>query len=272
MDDVLNLYKPIGLTPLQLLNQIRSVDHHYQHSKLTYVGRLDPMAHGVILVLADQAISNTKIYKSLSKTYQVNAILGVQTDTYDTLGIVNHMVNYIPDFPNLTELTDWLRSQLGWHNQDYPPYSSAKVNGRALFEWARMGKLKTINIPSHPINIFQITNVSVEPVFLTNIIDKILSRISLVQGDFRQSAIIDSWKHLQIEANQIMTLRLSCKISCSSGTYIRSIIHEMGEYFGCGAIVYDLLRTQVGNYTLNNSRRLDESSPKSNYISNQSTD
>lgn len=43
-------------------------------------------------------------------------------------------------------------------------------------------------------------------------------------------------------------LRLS--VSCSKGTYIRSLAHEIGEELGCGAHLSGLQRTRSGSYTL----------------------
>lgn len=40
------------------------------------------------------------------------------------------------------------------------------------------------------------------------------------------------------------------KIHGSSGTYIRSLIHDVGQKLGCGAIVIKLRRTKIGPYTV----------------------
>lgn len=39
-------------------------------------------------------------------------------------------------------------------------------------------------------------------------------------------------------------------IRCSSGTYVRSIAHDLGEKLGCGAHLYDLIRTRIGPFRL----------------------
>lgn len=38
------------------------------------------------------------------------------------------------------------------------------------------------------------------------------------------------------------------RVNCSSGTYIRSLIHDLGRELACGAIVGDLRRTRVGSF------------------------
>lgn len=40
------------------------------------------------------------------------------------------------------------------------------------------------------------------------------------------------------------------RIHCSSGTYIRSLVHDIGEQLGCGAYLRQLRRTRSGNFTL----------------------
>lgn len=47
-------------------------------------------------------------------------------------------------------------------------------------------------------------------------------------------------------------------IDCSSGTYIRSIIHDLGQKLGCGATMIDLIRTKTSGLELANSQNLDE--------------
>jgi len=40
------------------------------------------------------------------------------------------------------------------------------------------------------------------------------------------------------------------RISCSSGTYIRSLVHELGQMLGCGGTTLSINRRAVGPYTV----------------------
>lgn len=50
---------------------------------------------------------------------------------------------------------------------------------------------------------------------------------------------------------------ISFEIKCSSGTYIRSIAHDLGQQLGCGAHLYQLSRTEVGNFHLKDAHSLE---------------
>jgi tRNA pseudouridine55 synthase len=47
-------------------------------------------------------------------------------------------------------------------------------------------------------------------------------------------------------------------IECSSGTYIRSLAHEMGQKLGCGAHLAEITRTAVGEFSLDQAISLEE--------------
>lgn len=58
-------------------------------------------------------------------------------------------------------------------------------------------------------------------------------------------------KTVQISDIRILDYRwphLSLSISCSSGTYIRSIVHDLGQILECGAYADSLRRTRIGTY------------------------
>lgn len=47
-------------------------------------------------------------------------------------------------------------------------------------------------------------------------------------------------------------------VQCSKGTYIRTLLHDIGEALGCGAVMVHLLRTAVGSFTIGSALRLSE--------------
>lgn len=47
-------------------------------------------------------------------------------------------------------------------------------------------------------------------------------------------------------------------VDCGKGTYIRTLLHDIGETLGCGGTMKSLVRTAVGNFRLENSLKLSE--------------
>ncbi len=60
-------------------------------------------------------------------------------------------------------------------------------------------------------------------------------------------------RQVTIEAFTITSMNLpvvNFEVTCSKGTYIRSLVRDMGEKLGVGAYLSQLCRTQIGPYTL----------------------
>lgn len=55
---------------------------------------------------------------------------------------------------------------------------------------------------------------------------------------------------------------LTLRVKCSSGTYIRSLAHDLGQSLGCGAYLVALRRTAVGSFTLDDATALNDLTPQ----------
>ena len=62
----------------------------------------------------------------------------------------------------------------------------------------------------------------------------------------------------EIHILQIDLPRVEMEVTCSKGTYIRTLCHDIGEKLGVGGCMESLLRTRVGSFCLENSRTLGE--------------
>ena len=51
---------------------------------------------------------------------------------------------------------------------------------------------------------------------------------------------------------------IKISVTCSKGTYIRTLCHDIGKKLGCGACMEELLRTKSGQFELEKSLTLDE--------------
>lgn len=248
---VLNLYKQLGETPRERLERLRVQKPHYEQEVLSYAGRLDPMAEGVMLALVGSANQRREAYLELSKEYVLDILFGFSTDTYDVLGRVIET----GDAESVTRdrVKKGLNEFRGRIEQEYPPYSSKTVEGKSLFEWARSSALSSIMLPSrmvtiHTIEVEKLYKVP-EPMLLSYIEDG----VSRVTGDFRQDEVLHDWRrHLKKEGEREFPAA-TIRIECTSGTYARSIAHGLGKDLGCPALALHILRTKVGDYSVEKS-------------------
>lgn len=60
------------------------------------------------------------------------------------------------------------------------------------------------------------------------------------------------------EITSINLPEVEFRIACSSGTYIRSLAHDLGEEIGCGAYLKSLRRTQIGDFRIEDSYSIEE--------------
>lgn len=256
MNKIINVYKPIGLTPLQLIIKLRSSNLECKEIKIGFAGRLDPLAHGVMLLMVGEETKNRNKYLGLPKEYTFEVLFGVSTDTYDALGILKDS-NFKPVAGSLEEkINIFVKTKLGKQTQPYPPFSSKEVDGKPLFQWARENKLSEINIPKREIEIYNFELLNISEIPANEIHERIISKINSVEGDFRQAEILKKWNE-SFKKNKLNKLSVAeLKINCSSGTYVRSLADELGKIIGAGAIALSILRTSVGEHTLKNSMQL----------------
>ncbi len=72
-------------------------------------------------------------------------------------------------------------------------------------------------------------------------------------------------REVMIHALELMAYEpphLTLRVACSSGTYIRSLAHDLGAALGCGGHVAALRRTAVNHFTLDDAVVLDELTPE----------
>jgi tRNA pseudouridine55 synthase len=242
--EILKLYKNLGETPLECLLRFKADNPQYKDVKMTYLGRLDPMAEGVLLVLAGNTKDREK-YLALDKTYEFEVLWGIGNDTHDILGLVK-----AGKFPHKleTKMSSLLKKIQSKTTQIYPLFSSKSFGGDFLK--ARDQNIESHELPEKRIKIFSFEHIHTRAITGKEIIEEVEKRIGLVQGDFRQKEVISSWRNLLWPQLNETYLVSKFKADVSSGTYIRALAHEMGELLGTRALAWSIKRIRVGNYTL----------------------
>lgn len=216
-------------------------------TKMTYLGRLDPMAEGLLLVLAGNTKDKEK-YLAWDKTYEFEVLWGFESDTYDILGLIKGEGKTPQKLES--KMLSLLKKIQSKTTQAYPPYSSRTVSGKSLFMWARENMIEEIDIPEKRIKIFSLDHLNTRLVTGRKILEEVEERIALVTGDFRQEKVLSAWKNALIARPNEYFMISHFRIDVSSGTYIRGLAQEMGKLLGTGALAYSIKRTRVGDYKL----------------------
>lgn len=259
-ENIYTVYKPAGYTPLQTLDMLRAEARIPDETPLTYAGRLDPMAEGLLMVLAGEAVHRKNEFLKLDKTYVVTALLGVETDSFDLLGMPKANTNISSlDSPvshwGMTggslgeeQIQQILQSYVGEISLPLPLYSSPLVDGKPLFQHAQQNSLQAHDTPSRTTKIFSCKLDYTGTVSSTTLLSYLHTTVASVHGDFRQTHTLATWDQLLSTEQPLQTITFT--VHCSSGTYMRSLVQMLGAQLGTGACVYKLVRTRVGKYAL----------------------
>ena len=208
MTGILLIDKPAGWTSSDVVAKLRGVLHE---RRIGHSGTLDPMATGLLVVLAGRATKAAEFAESHDKRYLASLRLGLSTDTQDVTGTP---VGGAPREVSAEELEAALEQFRGEQMQLPPMYSAVKVKGQKLYEIARRGG--EAERSPRPITVHELRLV----------------------GRDGEDWLLD--------------------VSCSKGTYVRTLCHDLGEALGCGGCMSALRRLQAGDCRIEDAHTLDE--------------
>lgn len=250
---IFNIYKQRGETPLECIQRFAQNSPELKGEKMTYLGRLDPLAEGVLLIASGEDVKRKEEFLGLDKEYDFVVIFGFATDTYDVLGKIVR-VEKLKDLSEI-DIRKVATVYEGERDQEYPKYSSKMLAKKADYA-----------PPLKKINIYRIQFHKLETLNSKELFGRLLMDISRVKGDFRQHEVLTLWKQVLLgsdirvptpkggktkkEAKWFLG-RFSAHVS--SGTYIRSLVNYMGNTLGCGATTLSIKRTRVGDYKIESS-------------------
>lgn len=147
-NQIINFYKPTGLSSAQTLNLIKKL---CGVKKAGFAGTLDPMASGILLIGFNKSTKTLHELSQTDKAYYVEILFGVQTDTGDITGqVINESTNINLNFDEIKEaVSRFVKTQ---YVQATPRYSAVKINGVRAYKLAR----KNIDFipPQREVNVY----------------------------------------------------------------------------------------------------------------------
>ncbi len=249
------LWKPVGATPLETVEDWRRLQPGLADVPLTYAGRLDPMAEGKLLVLIGDECKRQADYTGLDKEYEVEVLFGFGSDTGDLLGLSTRADTVTP--PQEAALRYALRREHGTKRLPYPAFSSKTVAGIPLFMYALEGTLDTIEVPTHEETIYRAQLLSLRSIGALDLLDDIETRIARVTydpdprksmgADFRRADIRERWRKA-LHGSDATYAIAQIRVTAASGAYMRSLAARLGDALGTKALAYSITRTRIGRY------------------------
>ncbi len=152
MDGIILINKDKGITSRDVVNKVCKI---LNTNRVGHTGTLDPIATGLMVLCVGEGLKLVELLTNHDKDYIAKVKVGIKTDTYDLTGKVLEAKEVKL---NKDDLINCLNSFLGEYLQTVPIYSSVKVNGKKLYEYAR--EKKEVELPKREIDITNIELLS----------------------------------------------------------------------------------------------------------------
>ena len=189
-----------------------------KQKKIGHTGTLDPDATGVLPVCLGHATKLCDMLTDKDKTYETVMLLGNVTDTQDVSGQI-------------------LQS----------------VDVQSMREQGKLSDEEIIKVIESFIGDYD----QIPPMYSAlKVNGKKLYELAREGIEIERKA--RPVKILSIENVRIEFPRVYMTVSCSKGTYIRTLCHDIGEKLMCGACMEELKRTKVSTFSLEDSLTLSE--------------
>ena len=192
--------KPKGISSNNALSKIKK---KLNTKKAGIIGILDPLATGMLPVVLGEATKLSRFMEDLEKKYKVKIKLGVKSNTGDNEGKLIFDTREIPSL-TVQEYKNVLVKFHGIYIQKPPMFSSVKIHGKKLYQYAREGV--EVERPARKTYIYNIDFVD-------------------INND-----------------------ELVIEVTCSKGTYIRTLVEDIGCLLNIYALTDDLRRIGVGHF------------------------
>jgi tRNA pseudouridine55 synthase len=219
MDGLLIIDKPQGPTSHDVVARMRRV---LGERRIGHTGTLDPLATGVLPLVLGRATRLARFLSSADKSYEAVLRLGFSTDTYDADGTPAAPPHGGP-MPDRAALEQALAAFRGTFEQRPPAFSAKKIGGRRSHALAR-------------------ANARLEP----------RARDERPVQPHSSTVTVT-----RLELGALEHDRVTLRIDCSAGFYVRSLAHDLGVRLGVGAHLTALRRTRSGDCTLAEALPLD---------------
>ncbi|MGB0720111.1 MAG: tRNA pseudouridine(55) synthase TruB [Bdellovibrionales bacterium] len=223
VDGWINLDKPVGVTSTQAVGKVRRA---LNAQKVGHAGTLDPLASGILPIALGEATKTIPYVQDAFKAYEFTVTWGQQRSTDDAEGDV---IACSDIRPTIEQIEAALPAFIGEIEQIPPQFSAIKIDGQRAYDLARAGEQVDIKPRQVFVEHLEIIHPHPTPP----------PRGGGNEADAQHLAAVGGGGVSQ--TSFIMT--------CSKGTYVRSLARDLAVTLGTYGYVSALRRTAVGTFT-----------------------
>ncbi len=210
MDGIINLYKPQGYTSHDCVAIVRRATGI---KKVGHTGTLDPMAEGVLPICVGKATRIIEYFDADLKTYECTLLLGISTDTLDIWGNVSE--NFSEEARRQIERKNITREKI-----------EKVLDGFSGEQMQIPPKFSALKVNGKRLYEYARENLDVE-----------IKARKIYIADIR---------FLGFDEGE---MKISFEVTCSKGTYVRTLCADIGEKLGLPAVMTYLKRSRSGNFS-----------------------
>ncbi|MBI3401782.1 MAG: tRNA pseudouridine(55) synthase TruB [Acidobacteria bacterium] len=228
MDGLLIIDKPAGPTSHDVVARMRRV---LRERRIGHTGTLDPLATGVLPLVLGRATRLAKFMSASDKSYLAVVRLGAATDTGDAQGTPVGPVSPGP-WPSRDAIDAALDAFRGTFLQQPPAFSAKFIDGIRSYTLARQARRS----------------------------DRGRTRVGPGSDPVAVSASLPAPTQVTVGLLEITSVdadRVSLRLECSAGFYVRALAQDLGARLGVGAHLVALRRTRSGDFSLDAAIALD---------------
>ncbi len=242
---IILLNKPIEISSNTAVNKVKRL---VKAEKAGHLGTLDVLGEGILPITLGKATRLFNYFLKKDKTYRAIFAFGIETTTLDCEGEITNINLRSVSKENADEILGKFKGKI---SQLPPQYSALKINGQTAYNLARKGE--HANLKAREIEIYDIKLLND---LLDNKKQELKDRFLKYHKEMIEKDSIDfNGKNVKSKEviSQILNNCFEFEITCSAGTYIRSLCRDIAKELTTCGVMLCIVRTRCGKFNIENA-------------------
>ena len=248
MDGVLPFLKPPGITSHDAVAICRRI---LKEKRIGHSGTLDPMAYGVLPIFLGKATRLIEYTDEFSKTYVAECKFGTFTDTEDSTGqpvLPDSSISLVPGVVLHENMVHTNSSGETDYIENVVPVGSYITDDIMVPSWQQLNEVLATFVGTQQQTPSKYSAIKV-------------NGIRAYEYARKGIPIELPSRAITIESIELLAYGFpyfTIRVTCSGGTYIRSLLRDICLKLGIPGTMTSLARTEVGPFTIKGSYMAEE--------------